>query len=411
MKKGKTTSEYLKIIFRWRKFVIQNVIFITLFSVVLSLIITHKYTATTTILPPSSETESMLGLLSGGVLSSLSNISQVAGRLPGLTSPSDLYAAILKSGTIKSALINRFNLKKEFKVKTMYAASKALDKITKISVTPEGIIEVSVTYKNKYLATDIANAYIEELDKFNTETSMTMGKKYRIFIEKRLKQVSDSLTYAENSLREFQEKHRTVVLDEEVKNAIEAVVKLKSDIILKEAQREAIGSVSSFDNPYLNNLNQEIQAMKSQLQKIEFGGPEKTNKEYGAGFSVPFAKLPELSLAYARLFRDVKVQEAVYELLTQQYEQAKIMEAKDTPTIQILDRASPPEKRSFPKRTAIVILGFLFSLLGSIPMIFFYEYLIDMQRNPENHKFAIEILSSLINDFSKLKKILKKPSH
>ncbi len=411
MKKGKTTSEYLEIIIRWRKFVIQNVIFVTLFSVVLSLIITHKYTATTTILPPSSETESMLGLLSGGILSSLSNISRVAGRLPGLSSPSDLYAAILRSGTIKSALINRFNLKKEFKAKTMYAASKALDKITKISITPEGIIEVSVTYKNKYLATDIANAYIEELDKFNTETSMTMGKKYRIFIEKRLKQVSDSLTYAENSLREFQEKHRTVVLDEEVKNAIEAVVKLKSDIILKEAQRDAISSASSFDNPYLNNLNQEIQAMKSQLRKIEFGGSEKTNKEYGAGFSVPFAKLPELSLEYARLLRDVKVQEAVYELLTQQYEQAKIMEAKDTPTIQILDRASPPEKRSFPKRTAIVILGFLFSLLGSIAMIFFFEYLIDIQINPKNHKFAVEILSSLINDFSKFKKILKKPSH
>ncbi len=408
MKKDIVFSQYLEVIIRWRKYILQNVVVVTLFAVVLSLIVSHKYTATTTILPPSSETESMLGLLSGGVISSLSNISRIAGRIPGMTSPSDLYAAILKSGTIKGKVIERFDLKKEFKARTSTDAAKALDKITRISVTPEGIIEVSVTYKNKYLATDMANAFVEELDKFNKETAMTMGKKYRLFIEKRLGEVTDSLELSEKLLKEFQEKYKIVVLDEEMKSVIETIAKLKSEIIFREAQRNAIESVSSIQNPYLNDLEREIRELRNQLRKIEFGTVRQKNHEFGAGFSVPLNQLPEVSQQYVRLLRDVKIQEAVYELLRQQYEQAKILEIKDTPTIQVLDYATPPEKRSFPRRTMIVVFAFLLSLLGSIPIVFFYEYLMDIARNPREHEKAVKILSVLANDYSVVRNYLKR---
>ncbi len=329
--------------------------------------------------------------------------------LPGLATPSDLYAAILRSGNIKGKLVNKYNLKKEFKTKTDYDTYKVLDEITRIKVTPEGIICVSVTYKNRHLAADMANSYIEELDKFNNETAMTTGKKYRIFVEQRLEQTADSLARDEEALRNFQEKHRTVALDIEIENAIATIAKLKSEIVLREVQRGAVASISNVNNPYVANIDQELRELKRQLAKIEFGTSDTTRKEFGAGFSVPFARLPEVSLEYARLLRNVKIQEAIYELLTQQYEQAKIMESKDTPTVQVLDKASPPERKSFPKRSIIISLVFIASFainfLGICVILYFNE---EKNKEHSNTKRLIALWEYLKGDFYRIIRKIKK---
>lgn len=357
--------DILEIIVKWRKFIIRNVLIITIVAAIISLLLPLKYTATATILPPSPEQNAMLGMLSYSIPGGLSSLSSMGGVLSGLATPSDLFAAIMKSGRIRGTIIKRFNLQERFKAKTSTDAAEILNGITRIIVSPEGIIAVSVTHTDKNLATDIANAYIEELDDFNTATAMTVGKKYRIFIEQRLKETIDTLAKAEDAFRDFQTKHRTIALDAEIKSAIETIVKLKSQIILLEVKKGALVSSSQMGNPYLYNIDRELKELKKQLSKIEFGSKVQEEKNFGAGFSVPFSKLPEVSLEYARLLRNVKVQEAIYELLTQQYEQAKIMELKDTPTIQSLDRASPPEQRTFPKRTQIVVLVFLASFIAN----------------------------------------------
>ncbi len=398
MKKNEKLIRYLQVLLKWRYFIIKLVLITTIASVVISLIITPKFTATATILPPSSEQLTMMGMLAGNITGNIAGLAKMGG-LTGMVTPSDLFAAIMHSGRIKGKIIKRFDLMKEFAVKTFSDASKQLDAITDINVSPEGLISVAVTYKNKYLAADIANAYIEELDKFNRETAMTTGKKYRIFIEKRLKETEDSLTRAEESLRNFQEKHRTIALDTEIEKAIETIATLKSQIILKEVQKGAAGGIS---NPYTRSIDQELRALRKQLAKIEFGGKTKRKNEFGAGFSVPLSRLPEVSLEYARLLRNVKVQEAVYELLTQQYEQAKIMEVKDTPTVEILDKASPPEKKSYPKRSGIVLFCAVMSLLTSIILAFFFEYLEQMKKVSEWQ----EIYNIIKQDFVKVKEQL-----
>ena len=377
MKKRNLVSfiDYLEVITKWRRFIIRNVLIVTVATAIISLILTQKYTATTTLLPPNLEQEAMIGLIGANIPSGLAGLAQMGGALPGVTTPSDLFAAIMTSSRIKKVIIKKFDLKKEFKTKTTADASMFLDDITDIEVTPEGIISIKVTYKNKYLATDIANSYVEELDKFNTETAMTTGKKFRIFIEDQLIKCTDSLTAAEESLRKFQEKYRTVALDIEIQSAINAIAELKGRIMLLEVKKGTISSSSQVNNPYLYSINKELNELKNQLTQIEFGGKKQKKDEFGAGFSVPFAELPEVSLEYARLVREVKVQQAIFELLTQQYEQAKIMEAKDTPTVQFLDRASPPEKRSFPRRTVIVIIAMFCSLAFSIFYAFVAESL------------------------------------
>jgi len=372
-----TLSDYFTVVMKWRRFVFRNVIVVTVITLIVSLVLQFKYTATATILPPNPEQEAMFGIMYGSTIGAtstgLSSLARLSGVMPGFATPSDLYAAIMASGRIKGEIIKKYDLKKEFKAKTMYDAGRALDDITKIEVSPEGIISVSVVYKNKYLATDIANSYVEELDKFNTATTMTVGKKFRLFIEERLKENVDSLVKAEEALRAFKEKHRTVI-----------------------------------DNPYLSGINREIEELKKQLSRIEFGTGREGENRFGAGFSMPFNKLPELSLEYARLFRDVKIQETIYELLTQQYEQAKIMELKDTPTVQFLDRAGVPEKRSYPKRKLLVVLAFLFSLFISIPTVFLLEYLEDVKTHPQKHTIFIKFSNDLSKDFVELKSFFKK---
>lgn len=392
---------------KWRKFIVRNTLLVTIIAIIISFILPQRFRATTTILPPSPEQSAMIGMISANIPSGLAGLARIGGGLPGVSTASDLFAAIMKSGRIKGVIIKKYDLKKEFKAKTMSDVLKALDGITNLSVSPEGIISVSVTYTNKYLAADIANAYAEELDKFNTESAMTVGKRYRIFIEKRLRGIEDSLTYAENALSDFQKKHRTIAFDIELRSAIETIAKLKSEVILLEVQKGAIRTSSSINNPYVGNINQKLRELKKQLAKIEIGSKVEKRDEFGIGFSVPLSKLPELSLEYARLFRNMKIQEVVYELVTQQYEQAKIMELKDTPTVQILDRAGPPEKRIFPVRRVITLVAFFCTFLLSVLYAFASEYFLS-KSNKKVSKRLYELFQIILNDFYQIKVNLKK---
>lgn len=409
MKKQRTILliDYLEIIVKWRKSVILNILTLTILAAIISLLLPQKFIATATILPPSSQQETMLGMISANIPSGLAGLSGVGGILPGISTPSDLFAAIMKSGRIKSTIIKKHDLKKKFKTKRMIDASKMLDEMTAIEIRPEGIIAVSITYKDKYLAADIANSYIEELDKFNTETAMTVGKKYRIFIEQRLRETTDTLAKAEETLRQFQEKHRTVALDVEIASAIATIAEIKKQILLLEVKKGAISSATRTDNPYLYNINRELRELKKQLSKIELGDGKKNGSEFGAGFSVPFSKLPEVSLEYARLYRDVEVQQVIFEVLNQQYEQAKIMELKDTPTVQVLDRAGPPEERSFPKRKKIVAIAFVFSLFTGIGLAFLLNCIEKIKEKEEGMEWR-KIGKIIKNDFDVLKRKIKR---
>jgi len=403
-----TYLKYLGIIVKWRLFIVKLVITITVLAIIISLLLVQKYTATATILPPSSEQETMIGMISSNLPGGLSGLGRMTGMIPGVAAPSELFAAIMKSGRIKGEIIREYDLMKEFKARTMTDAGKQLDEITTIEVSPEGIISVSVIYKNKYLATDIANAYVERLDKFNTETAMTVGKRYRMFIEQRLQETEDSLEMAEQLLRDFQEKHRTVALNAEIESAIETIATLKSEILLLEVKKGAISSSSQINNPYLHSINRELRELKRQLQKMEFGSKDTRENEFGIGFFVPISKLPEIALEYARLLRDVKVQEAVYGVLTQQYEQAKIMELKDTPSVQFLQRASPPEKKSFPRRGAIVVFSTVAAFLIGIFLAFFLEYYQRLKQVAEWQDIYNTIGRDLINIKRNILKLLKR---
>lgn len=411
VQKNPSFLDHLTVIIKRRHFVRKTVLIVTGVSVIVSLLIPDQYTATTTILPPNPQQDMMFGFVNPAIASALGGTSGITSLLTGGTGPSDLFAAILKSGRIKAALINKYNLRRVFRVRTYHDASKQLDEITRIAVTPEGMVNVSVTWYDKYLATDIANSYVEELDEFNTETAMTTGKKYRIFIEKRLNENMDSLALAENKLRKFQEEHRTIALDVELENAISTIAQLKAEIILLEVKKAALGSPGDLNSPHIKNINRQLRELNRQLSKIEFGDTLENKKEFGAGFAVPFSELPEVAIEYARLVRDVEVQAVIFELLTQQYEQAKIMEAKDTPTVQVLDRASPPEKKSQPRRSRIVIFVAIFSLILGIFGTFVLESFEQLKGQPDTYRKWTAIYEKIRSDTKKTKEWFHKTFH
>lgn len=399
--------DYINILVKWRKFIIKTTVLVVILVILGSFLLKSKYTASTTILPPNMQQGIMMGLMTSGISSEISALARMGGLFPGVTNVSDLFAAIMKSSRIMGVIIDKYSLKCVFNARTGEDAMKALNEITNIRVTSEGIISVSVTYKDKKLVADIANSYVEELDKFVTATAMTSGKKYRIFIEQRLKETEKNLSAAEDSLRNFQEKNRTVALDVEVKNVIETIAKLKGEIILRQVQKGAWSSISQSDNPYIRNIDNELNEYIKELDKIEFGGL--SGKQFGVGFSVPLSKLPKVTLDYARLVRDVKVQETVFELLTEQYEQAKIIEAKDTPTVQVLDYASPPEKKSWPRRSRLLIVTFVLTFIISCIAAFLFEYIQHLKQQPELYNVIVRNKKLIADDINNIRNIIFRP--
>ncbi len=366
-----TLLHYLAVIFKWRRLIVSLTFISTIVALIISLLLPVRYTATAQILPPTEETD---------LLSFASPLYNIQARTLSRTrllfsqsTPSDLIGAMFKSRTVMEGVIRECDLMKVFKLKkpSMEKATRFLKKMTDVSVSDEGIIRVSVEARTPQLAAAITNQYIKEVDRFLRESVMSRGKNMRFFIEGRLAEAERELKVAQESLLVFQKRHNVGVLDEETKSVVEAYAKLKSQLIVKEATLGVIRNFSEGGNPLLENTQRDVTELKKKLQEMETG----YSGGYGLGFAVPFKRLPELMAEYTRRYLECKIKQEVYALLSQQYEQAKITEARDTPAITVLDYARLPEKKSYPKRALIVLGSFIISLTVSIVIAFIQEYL------------------------------------
>lgn len=401
MEKDVNIRDYFRVIVKWRRLIVFNTVAITMLTVVVSLVLPKKFTASTILLPPVEQPEILgIGSLLGGGLGA---VASMAG-LPGMATASDVFAKILKSRRVMEGVVKKCNLMDEYGAESMEEAVRSLSGATSVEVFPEGLIAISVDARTPVLASDIANSYVDGLDRFNMEANMTRGKRNRIFIEDRLVSVKMDLKAAEESLKLFQQKHKTVFLEEEVKAAIEAAGNLKAEIIAREVQLGILRDYATEENPQVRGLKVEIAQLNRRLREIEYGSKSKgSDSKFGAGFSVPFSKLPAVGLELGRLMREAKIQEVVFELLTQQYEQAKIAEARDTPTVQVMDRAVPPERRSFPQRRKLVMVGFVFSVFVGVGLAFFLEYVDRLQERPREYEEWVGMGKQIRGDIEEFK--------
>jgi uncharacterized protein involved in exopolysaccharide biosynthesis len=322
---------------------------------VVSLILPRTFTGVTRILPPQqgqSTAAMMLGQLGGG----FGGIGGLAGAALGIKNPSDLYIGMLKSETVADALIERFKLKDLFDEKYRVDARKRLAEDSFFRAEKSGIIAIQVDARDPTLAADLANAYVEQLYKLTSTLAISEAAQRRAFFERHLLETKDRLADAEVKLRQAIESGGLVSVDVQGRAAVEMVARLRAQISAKEIQIGAMKAYATQSNPDLQRAERELSSMRQELSRLESGVPA------GDGAGLGDAK----GLVNIRLLREVKYNEVMFELLAKQYEMARVDEAKEAPLIQVLDRAVPPEKRSFPKRTLIVAAATMFGLITAV---------------------------------------------
>ena len=365
-------SDFLYVVLKRRRFLVWNTVIVTLAVLVISFLLTPMFTASTSILPPQEEDQGLLGL--GGLLQQF-HLPQLG--LTGATSSAQVYVAILKSRTVADSVVARFDLVERYRAKNAARARRKLVRRTAVHLAPTGVIRVSVKDEKPAVAADMANAYIQVLDVLNRTLRTTEGRRVRRFLEKRLAVTRDSLRAAEEKLVEFQEKHPGMALPPEALATTGAAADLLAKRVLLGYQLELLQASLQPGAAPLMEKQAEVRALDRQL---------------GA--------LPDLSLEMGRRYRDFKVQEKVFELLTAQYESARLKEHKDIPTVDVLDRAVPPDRKSFPRRGLLTALAFVLSIVVGLIVAAVLETLERMNLG-DDHR-----LHSLVRPGSLLARVL-----
>lgn len=281
--------DLLIVLAKHKKRIIGVTLAAALLAVGYALSLPNIYTATAKILPPQSQSSA------SAMLSQLGGLAGMAGSSLGIKNPNDLYIAMLKSRSLMEKVVKRVDLQKVYGQETLNGAMSALEGSAVISSDKGGFIIVEVSDKDPQLAANLANIFIEELNKLLQTYSLTDAAQKRTFFDQQLRQAKDRLTDAE------------LALD----------------------------------------------------------------------------KTPNTSLKYLDALRNLKYQEAVWEMLAKQFEMAKLDEAKDFPLIQVLDKATPPEKKSKPKRSTIIILATLAAFFLAVIWAFISEALARSGSDPE----------------------------
>ena len=357
-----TMFDYWQAIHVRRKAIVVFCTVMVLVTLGVSLIMPKIFESTATLLP---QLESNNGLGLGALFASgaASSAAQSLGiSLPGApATPTDVFSAILKSRIMADAVIRKFNLLEHYETKTMQEARLQLEGATRIIVSKEKVIKVTVEDIERQLASDIANFYVSNLDQLNQTLSVSKARENRKFIEQRVAETQSELVKVENALKEFQTQNRTVAIEAQSKAMIEATAMIQAQIMAQEVQLQVMGSYLSANNPEVARVQSSITELRKQLQIME-SGKEGKDRMPGDRLRPAITSVPTLALEYGRLARNLKIQETLYALLISQYEQAKLTEARDTPTVQVLDPAIPAERKSRPKILLNMLIAGILSL-------------------------------------------------
>ena len=352
-------------------------------SIAISLFMKDIYTGKTTLLPPQqgqSTASAMLGQLGA--------LAGMAGGSLGIKNPNDLYIGMLKSRKVQDDIVSRFDLMKVYHSKKTMDARKSLEGNSRIASGKDGIISIEVDDRNPKRAADIANAYVDELNRLTSNLAVTEASQRRLFFEKQLDQVKENLSKAEYDLQKIEGRDGMIRVYPQEKEIAESNARLRAEIAAREVQLSAMRIGVTEKNPEYVRIQGEIAGLEHQLDGKENTGNAADKKVSGS------------SLEYLEKFRDVKFEQAVMELLYKQFEAAKIDEAKDYPLIQVLDKATPPERKSKPKRALIVILSTLAAFFLSVFYAFLREALEKAKSDPERSGKM-----SVLKDLASMKRV------
>jgi capsule polysaccharide export protein KpsE/RkpR len=378
-------ADQLRLLWDRRRLLVRATAVGLLASALLAFLIPKSYTSTAQLMPPDPQSSSGLAMMATLAAKGAGGLGSMAADLLGMNSTGALFVGILRSDAAQSRLVEQFDLRKVYGVRLEQDAREHLDQSTIISEDRKsGIISISVTDRSPDRAAALTRAYIDQLNSLIAELSTSAAHRERVFLEERLKIAKHDLDDASNVLAQYSSQNGTVDIQTMGKAALEAAGTLAGELIVAQSELEGLRQIYSDTNPRVLSLNARVGELRRELEKL--GGTKDmpmradsssdsaatTTSPDPRSIDMPYPSLrnlPLLGVRYADYYRRAKIQETVYELLTQQYELAKIQEAKETPSVKVLDRPKVAEKRSSPPRLLITVLGGFLVFCGAIAWV------------------------------------------
>jgi tyrosine-protein kinase Etk/Wzc len=351
-------------------------------AAVIAFVVPPTYTATAVIMPPQQQSSSAAALLG-----QLGGIAGLASQSLGIKNPSDPYVGILNSQTVADELIKQFKLRDVYKKENLTDTRKKLASRTSFNAAKYSLIQISVEDRDPKRAADIANAYVDRLQEQNSRLAVTEASQRRLFFERQVEVEKNNLAEAEAAFKKMQEQKGIFQVSSQVEAVIRSMAQLRAEVATREVNLQRLKAGATTQNPEVLRQEIELKEMRAQLQEMEASS---TKRSHGDPL-MPTTMVPEAGLEYTRRLREVKYRETLYELLAKQYEAARIDEAKESPMIQIVDRALTPDKRSAPKRSIYIILGLILgAILGVMAASLCYA-----ARGPQNARKIAALKESL----------------
>jgi capsule polysaccharide export protein KpsE/RkpR len=360
----------------------------------MALLMPNYYRSTARLMPPSDSGMNMMAM-SALSRAGVPGLGLAAGGLLGMRSSGSLFIGILRARTVEDRVIDHFDLKKVYGKRRMEETRRELELNTDIAEDRlSGIITLSITDRDPKRAADMAKTYVDELNARLSEVNSSSAHKERVFIEEQLKGTKQELDQASQNFSQFASKNVAIDIQEQGKAMVEGAARLQGELIAAQSELKGLEQIYTSTNVRVRSLQARINELQSQLRKM--GGSKTESAVAGADDSEMYPsirKLPLLGVTYFDLYRKTKIQEAIYEFLSQQYEMAKVQEAKELPDARLLDAPMVPERKSGPVRTTIVLLGLVFSTALGMVWVLAKARWNDVDSEDRRKRLVLEIYS------------------
>jgi tyrosine-protein kinase Etk/Wzc len=340
----------------------------SILSAIISLCMPNMYTGTALIMPPQQQQQAASALLA-----QVGSLTGAASGL-GLKSPADLYIGLLGSRTIADHLIEHFKLQTVYQAKTTTSARKKLQRLTRFASGKDTLIKIDVEDKDPQRAAAMANFYVKELNMLNSSLAVSDANQRRGFLESRLKQEKDALSTAEDEMKRTQLSTGVFHLDGQAQVAIATIAQLRAQITAGEVAFQRLTLGATPQNPEVLRTESELAMLRSRLRELERSGPRDAGDPL-----LTTSSIPQAGLEYVRGVRELKYHETLFELLSKQYEAARIDEARAAPEIGVVDYAIPAERKSGPPRFLLLLVG----AFGSAVLAVILALLRNLIKRPE----------------------------
>ncbi len=393
---GNSFLEFLTVTIRHRWFLFWFVFIITSGVTLYALLAPKWYKATASVLP--AERTDFLSAFSG--LSNLVKSFSPSKGLAALTGNTefDRYMAILKSQTMIDDVINKFGLRKEYDMENDYHEKVVKEFLSNfdLEVQDEGDLSITFYDKSAQRAADIVNYMIAKLNEINTKLSTLNAKANREFIEKRYIQNVNDISKLETDMKDFQEKYGVVAVPQQIETTVKAMAGIYAELAQKDIQYNVIKRTYGDKNPVTNQANIELQELQKKIDNLNSG---KDDSQSNLKLLIPFKQAPDLANKYLKIYRDLEIQYKILEFIQPLYEQAKVEEVRNTPSVLVLDKAIPADRKSKPRGSIFALVSFVLSLLFGFFIVFLKEFNNKIKsNNPQKHSF---IISSIRSDLAK----------